>query len=80
MTRETFSWGLVAAGMCLAAGMFGYAQALPAQQPAGQPPFASSIDQRNEQIRTQQQTNELLREQNKILREQLELMRGGKAK
>jgi hypothetical protein len=80
MSRENCGWGIVAAALCMAAGVFGYTQAVPAQQGAGQPPFASAIDQRNEQIRAQQQTNELLREQIKLLREQLEVMRAGKGK
>lgn len=80
MTRETFGWGIATAALCVAAGVFGYAQSVPAQQTGGQPPFASAIDQRNEQIRAQQQTNDLLREQIKLLKEQLEIMRASKGK
>lgn len=80
MSKETFGWSLAAIALFAAGGVFGYAQLSPAQPPAGQPPFASAIDQRNEQIRAQQQTNDLLREQIKLLREQLEIMKASKTK
>lgn len=75
--RHRQSVWFVAALVCV----LGLWQAVSAQNKgapgAGQPPFASAVDQRNEMIRELQQMRVLLKEQNDLLKQYLEIQHGG---
>ena len=61
-------WTLLAAANLLALGVLGFYSTLGAAPPAGQPPFANPIDQRQDMIRELREIKELLKEQNNLLR------------
>jgi hypothetical protein len=64
--RSRWTWLLAANAALL--GMLGFYSTLGAAPPAGQPPFANPIDQRQEMIRELREIKELLKEQNALLR------------
>jgi hypothetical protein len=61
-------WTWLVAGNAAALCMLGFYSQLGAAPPAGQPPFANPIDQRQDMIRELHEIKELLKEQNALLR------------
>ncbi len=61
-------WTCLLAANAALLGMLGFYSTLGAAPPAGQPPFANPIDQRQEMIRELREIKELLKEQNALLR------------
>jgi len=61
-------WTWLVAGNVVALCMLGFYSQLGAAPPAGQPPFANPIDQRQDMIRELHEIKELLKEQNGLLR------------
>lgn len=69
MTKSpSFRWLLVLAANVLAVGVLGFYSTTGAAPQTGQPPFASSVEQRAEMIRELREIKELIKEQNSLLR------------
>jgi hypothetical protein len=64
----SFRWLLLAAASAALAGVLGFYGIGVAAPQAGQPPFASSVEQRAEMIRELREIKELIKEQNSLLR------------
>jgi len=61
-------WTWLVTGNLALLCMLGFYSTLGAAPPAGQPPFANPIDQRQDMIRELHEIKELLKEQNSLLR------------
>lgn len=64
----SFRWLILAAANAIAVGVLGFYSIGVAAPQAGQPPFASSVEQRSEMIRELREIKELIKEQNALLR------------
>jgi hypothetical protein len=64
----SFRWLLPAAAGAALVGVLGFYGIGVAAPQSGQPPFASSIEQRAEMIRELREIKELIKEQNSLLR------------
>ena len=61
-------WTWLVTGNIALLCMLGFYSTLGAAPPAGQPPFANPVDQRNDMVRELHEIKELLKEQNALLR------------
>jgi len=70
MTRRRTGWGLLIAASVLCYCVLGFYQttAVAQRKVSPGPPFANSVDQRAQMIRTLGEIKELLKEQNALLR------------
>jgi hypothetical protein len=67
-TLDRSRWAWLVAANAVALSVLGFYSTIGAAPPAGQPPFANPIDQRQEMIRELREIKELLKEQNSLLR------------
>lgn len=76
MTRSIPRHGAWIAALLLCIGMLGFWGTVAAQNQAksgaGQPPFASAVDQREEMIRELREIRSLMKEQNALLKQLVE--------
>lgn len=68
MSNKLFGWATLLSANLFLWGVLSFYESSSAAPPSGQPPFANSVEQRNEIIHELQQIKGLLQEQVQLLR------------
>ena len=68
LNSTSFRWLALVSANAVVLGVLGFYSTSGAAPQSGQPPFASSIEQRSDMIRELREIKELIKEQNSLLR------------